>query len=94
MQSFSNPHLQETAKLEAEAFTLKQRVALAAELKAVLDSWARYEQQQKESEQAELSRAVIDKVLKSLSDEKTQKDILLGAVAEIERKSIFYPRVL
>jgi len=75
----------ETAKLEAEAFTLKQQVALAAELKTVLDSWARYEQQQKESEQAELSKAVIDKVLKSLSDEKTQKDILLGAVAEIEQ---------
>ncbi|KAF8315362.1 putative H+-transporting two-sector ATPase chain b precursor, mitochondrial [Clavulina sp. PMI_390] len=75
----------ETAQLEAEAFTLKQQVALAAELKSVLDSWARYEQQQKESEQAELSKTVIDKVLKSLSDEKTQKDILLGAVAEIEQ---------
>lgn len=59
---------------------------LAAELKSVLDSWARYEQQQKESEQAELSKTVIDKVLKSLTDEKTQKDILLGAVAEIERE--------
>lgn len=82
--------LQETAKLEAEAFTLKQQVALAAELKAVLDSWSRYEQQQKESEQAELTKAVIDKVLKSLSDEKTQKDILLGAVAEIERESITF----
>ena len=66
---------------------MKQQVALAAEVKAVLDSWARYEQQQKENEQAELSKAVIDKVLRSLSDEKTQKDILLGAVAEIERKS-------
>lgn len=63
-------------------------MALSAEVKAVLDSWARYEQQQKENEQAELSKAVIDKVLRSLSDEKTQKDILLGAVAEIERKSI------
>lgn len=67
---------------------MKQQVALSAEVKAVLDSWARYEQQQKENEQAELSKAVIDKVLRSLSDEKTQKDILLGAVAEIERKSI------
>lgn len=82
---------QETAKLEAEAFTLKQQVALASELKSVLDSWARYEQQQKESEQAELSKTVIDKVLKSLSDEKTQKDILLGAVAEIERKYSYVP---
>lgn len=84
--------LQETAKLEAEAFTLKQQVAIAAELKTVLDSWARYEQQQKESEQAELSKSVIDKVLKSLSDEKTQKDILLGAVAEIERACSHFRR--
>lgn len=60
-------------------------MALAAEVKAVLDSWVRYEQQQKESEQADLARTVIDNVLKSLKDEKTQKDILLGAVAEVER---------
>ncbi|KAF8328389.1 putative H+-transporting two-sector ATPase chain b precursor, mitochondrial [Cantharellus anzutake] len=75
----------ETAKLESEAFVLKQQVALAAELKAILDSWARYEQQIKESEQAELTKTVIDKVLKALQDEKAQKDILLGAVAEIEQ---------
>jgi len=75
----------ETAKLESEAFVLKQQVALAAELKAVLDSWARYEQQVKESEQAELSKTVVDKVLKALQDEKAQKDILLGAVTEIEQ---------
>ena len=64
---------------------MKQQVALAAELKAVLDSWARYEQQAKESEQAELTKTVVDKVLKALQDEKAQKDILLGAVTEIER---------
>lgn len=46
----------------------------------------RYEQQAKESEQAELSKNVIDKVLASLNDEKTQKEILAAAVAEVERE--------
>ncbi|KAF9258048.1 ATP synthase, partial [Marasmius fiardii PR-910] len=75
----------ETAKLESEAFVQKQKVAVASELKGVLDSWVRYEQQQKESEQAALTKTVIDKVMNSLNDEKTQKDILLAAVAEVEQ---------
>jgi len=75
----------ETAQLESEAFVQKQKVALAAELKSVLDSWVRFEQQQKESEQAELAKSVIDKVLASLKDEKTQKDILNNAIADIEQ---------
>lgn len=57
---------------------------MAAELKAVLDSWVRYEQSAKEAEQAQLARTVIDKVLKSLSDEKAQKDIITASVVEIE----------
>jgi F-type H+-transporting ATPase subunit b len=77
----------ETAKLEATNFELRQKVALAAEVKAVLDSWVRFEQAQKAAEQEQLVKSVVDKVTKSLSDEKVQKDILAGAVAEIERKS-------
>lgn len=77
---------QETAKLEADAFVQKQKVALATEVKAVLDSWVRFEQQQKESEQADLAKTIIENVLNGLKDEKTQKDILLSAVAEVERK--------
>ncbi|KAH8110806.1 hypothetical protein DFH11DRAFT_1513804 [Phellopilus nigrolimitatus] len=76
----------ETAQLESAAFVQRQRVALASELKTVLDSWVRYEQQAKESEQAELAKTVIDSVLKGLSDEKTQREILAGAVAEVERE--------
>ncbi|KAF9511234.1 hypothetical protein BS47DRAFT_1373100 [Hydnum rufescens UP504] len=83
--ALSEAQFQDTAKLEAEAFALRQQVALAAELKSVLDSWARYEQQAKESEQAELTKTVIDRVVKTLKDEKMQRDILLGAVAEIEQ---------
>jgi F-type H+-transporting ATPase subunit b len=64
----------------------RQKVAVASELKSVLDSWVRYEQQMKESEQAELTKSVINKVLASVKDEKTQKEILLNAVAEVERK--------
>jgi F-type H+-transporting ATPase subunit b len=68
-------------------------VTLSAELKAVLDSWVRYEQQVKESEQSDLARSVIDKVLKNIQDEKTQREILANAVAEVERKSsCFFPR--
>jgi hypothetical protein len=79
-------HLQETAQLEADTFVQRQKVALASEVKSVLDSWVRFEQQAKENEQAELAKSIIAKVLSSVRDEKTQRDILNGAVAEVERK--------
>ncbi|KAG9001134.1 atp4 subunit B of the stator stalk of mitochondrial F1F0 ATP synthase [Tulasnella sp. 427] len=75
----------ETAQLEADSFILKQQNAVNSEVKAVLDSWVRYEQQAKEDEQAQLTKAIIDKVMKGLTDEKNQKDILLAAVAEVEQ---------
>lgn len=75
----------ETAKLESEIFVQRQRVALASEIKTVLDSWVRYEQQEKEQEQAQLVKSVVDNVLKNLSDEKTQKDMLIWAVSEVEQ---------
>ncbi|KIY44951.1 ATP4, subunit B of the stator stalk of mitochondrial F1F0 ATP synthase [Fistulina hepatica ATCC 64428] len=75
----------ETAQLESEAFVKKQQVALAAEIKSMLDSWVRYEQQVKEREQADLAKSVIDKVLATLQDQKVQKDILANSVAEVEQ---------
>jgi len=75
----------ETARLESENYVQQQKVAVAAELKSVLDSWVRYEQQVKEREQADLTKTVIDKVIASLKDEKVQKDILANAVTEIEQ---------
>ncbi|RXW12305.1 hypothetical protein EST38_g13549 [Candolleomyces aberdarensis] len=75
----------ETAKLESETFVQQQKVAVASEIKSVLDSWVRYEQQVKESEQAELTKAVIDKVLANLKDQATQKELLTSAVTEIEQ---------
>ncbi|EJD08560.1 uncharacterized protein FOMMEDRAFT_71961 [Fomitiporia mediterranea MF3/22] len=79
----------ETAKLESEAFVQRQRVALASELKAVLDSWVRYEQQEKENEQAQLTKTIVDSVLGKLGDERTQREILNNALAEVDRKSCF-----
>lgn len=74
----------ETAQVEKEAFELSQRTALAAEVKTVLDSWVRFEAQERESEQKHLASTVIDKVMASLKDEKTQKQILDNAIAEVE----------
>jgi F-type H+-transporting ATPase subunit b len=81
---------QETAQLESDAFVQRQKVMLAAEVKSVLDSWVRFEQQAKESEQAELAKSIIAKVLSTVRDEKTQREILNGAVAEVERKCQFW----
>ncbi|KAI0315048.1 hypothetical protein OF83DRAFT_1167322 [Amylostereum chailletii] len=75
----------ETATLESEVFVQRQRVALASEVKTMLDSWVRYEQQEKENEQAQLVKTVVDNVLKNLGDEKTQKDVLTWAVSEVEQ---------
>ena len=52
----------------------------------------RYEQQEKEQEQAQLVKSVVDNVLKNLSDEKTQKDMLIWAVSEVERKCSCSPQ--
>ena len=77
----------ETAKLEHDSFALKQKVALAAEVKSVLDAWVRHEAQVREAEQAELVSTVLKNVQAQLGDKKLQKDILLASVAEIEGQS-------
>ncbi|WFD26578.1 atp4 subunit B of the stator stalk of mitochondrial F1F0 ATP synthase [Malassezia nana] len=75
----------ETVQAEKEAFELKQKTQLAAEVKAVLDSWVRFEAQEREAEQALLTETVIKKVADSLRDDKAQKQILDNAVSEIEQ---------
>jgi F-type H+-transporting ATPase subunit b len=67
----------------------RQQVALAAEVKAVLDSWVRFEQQEKENEQARLVKTIVDNVLKNISEEKTQRDVLVWAVSEVDRECPF-----
>ncbi|KAK1833795.1 ATP synthase subunit 4, mitochondrial [Podospora conica] len=75
----------ETAKLEAEAYELEQKTALAAEAKAVLDSWVRYEGQVKQRQQKELAQSIIAKVQKELENPKALQQILQQSVADVER---------
>ncbi|KAK1758215.1 ATP synthase subunit 4, mitochondrial [Echria macrotheca] len=75
----------ETAKLEAEAYELEQKTALAAEAKAVLDSWVRYESQVKQRQQKELAQTIIAKVQKELENPKVLQQILQQSVADVER---------
>jgi F-type H+-transporting ATPase subunit b len=72
----------------------RQQVALASEVKTVLDSWVRFEQQEKENEQARLVKTIVDSVLKNISEEKTQKDVLAWAVSEVDREYPFPSRFL
>ncbi|KAF1814007.1 ATP synthase subunit 4 mitochondrial precursor [Eremomyces bilateralis CBS 781.70] len=75
----------ETAKLEAQAYELEQKTAIASEAKAVLDSWVRYEGQIKQKQQRELAESVIAKVEKDLENPKVLKQILDQSVADVER---------
>ncbi|KAF2662875.1 hypothetical protein K491DRAFT_686036 [Lophiostoma macrostomum CBS 122681] len=75
----------ETAKLEAQAYELEQKTAIAHEAKAVLDSWVRYEGQVKQRQQRELADSIIAKIEKELENPKTLKQILDQSVADVER---------
>ncbi len=89
---FSSPSLtiQETATLEAEAYELEQKTAIAAEAKAVLDSWVRYEGQVKQRQQKELAENVIAKVKKELESPKSLQQILQQAVADVESTFLLF----
>ena len=75
---------QETAKLEAQAYELEQKTAIAHEAKTVLDSWVRYEGQVKQRQQKELAESIIAKIEKELDNPKTLKQILDQSVTDIE----------
>ncbi|CAO3704006.1 unnamed protein product [Rhizopus stolonifer] len=77
----------ETAKLEAEAFTLKQQVAVASEAKTTLDSWVRHEASLREREQKQLAAYLIEKINKDLNDPKIQQQILDQAILDL--KNVF-----
>ncbi len=78
--------LQETAKLEAQAFELEQKTALTAEAKTVLDSWVRYEGQVKARQQKELADTIIGKIAKELENPKVLQQILQQSVTDVESK--------
>ncbi|OJJ46119.1 hypothetical protein ASPZODRAFT_133114 [Penicilliopsis zonata CBS 506.65] len=75
----------ETAKLEAQAYELEQRTALAEEAKTVLESWVRYEGQVKQRQQRELAESIIGKIQKELENPKVLQQILQQSVADVER---------
>ncbi|KAL0080822.1 ATP synthase F0 subcomplex subunit B ATP4 [Phycomyces blakesleeanus] len=75
----------ETAELEAEAFVLKQQVAVAHELKTTLDSWVRHEASVREREQKQLAAYLIEKIQKDLQDPKVQQQILDQAVLDVQK---------
>lgn len=75
----------ETAKLEAQAYELEQKTALAHEAKTVLDSWVRYEGQVKQRQQRELAESIIAKVKKELESPKALAQILQQSVADVEK---------
>ncbi|KAA6409614.1 MAG: ATP synthase subunit mitochondrial [Lasallia pustulata] len=75
----------ETANLEAKAFELEQKTALAAEAKSVLDSWVRYEGQVKARQQRELAESVISRINKELENPKTLQQILQQSIADVEK---------
>ena len=77
---------QETAQLEAQAFELEQKTALANEAKNTLESWVRYEGQQKVRQQQELAASIIAKVEKELENPRVLKQILDQSVQDIERR--------
>ncbi|WEJ93352.1 atp4 subunit B of the stator stalk of mitochondrial F1F0 ATP synthase [Yamadazyma tenuis] len=75
----------ETAELEAKSFELKQKAAVVAEAKSTLDSWVRFEQQQRQLEQDQLIKSVLDKVNKEIENPKFQERVLAESVAEVEK---------
>jgi len=74
--------------LEAQAYELEQKTAVAAEAKAVLDSWVRYEGQVKQKQQKELAESIITKINKELDDPKVLRQILDQSVKDVERESL------
>ncbi|KAE9984317.1 atp3 gamma subunit of the F1 sector of mitochondrial F1F0 ATP synthase [Venturia inaequalis] len=75
----------ETARLEAQAYELEQKTAIAAEAKTALDSWVRYEQSVKQRQQKELAESIIAKIETELNDPKVLKQILDQSVKDVER---------
>lgn len=67
---------------------------MAHEVKAVLDSWVRYEGQVKARQQKELADSVIAKIEKQLQDPKVLDQILKQSVSDVEREYLTSCQVL
>lgn len=76
----------ETNTLEHENFRLAQEQAVKAELKSVLDSWVRFEQQQREAEQAALVQTIQANVQAEFEKPAFRKQLLEEALTQVERE--------
>lgn len=76
----------ETNTLEHENFRLGQEQAVKAELKSVLDSWVRFEQQQREAEQAALVKTIQANVQAEFEKPAFKKQLLEEALTQVERE--------
>lgn len=75
----------DTNALEHSNFLLAQEAAVKQELKSVLDSWVRYEQQQREQEQVALVNSVTANVASELAKPAVKKQLLEEALAKVEQ---------
>ena len=76
----------ETNAIEHENFVMAQEQAIKTEVKAVLDSWVRYEQQQREAEQQQLVQTVQANIEAELAKPAFKKQLLEEALAKVERE--------
>ncbi|ORY24456.1 ATP synthase [Naematelia encephala] len=73
--------------VEHENFVLSQEQAIKAELKSVLDSWVRYEQQQREAEQLALVQSVQQAIEAELAKPAFKRQLLEEALTQVEQLS-------
>ena len=80
----------DTAKVEAEVFELQQKVDFAAEAKSVLDSWVRYEANQRQREQKQMADSITAKIREEIKNPRLQQQLLQQSIADVERIYTFF----
>lgn len=72
-------------------YEMDQKTKIAAEAKAVLDSWVRYEGQVKAQQQKDMAETVIANVQKQLESPKVLQQILQQSVEDVESRFLRNP---
>lgn len=75
----------DTNHIEHANFELAQEAAVKQELKSVLDSWVRFEQQQREAEQSALVKTIEANVASEIAKPAFKKQLLEEAIGQIEQ---------
>jgi len=84
----------DTAKVEAEVFELQQKVDFAAEAKSVLDSWVRYEANQRQREQKQMADTITAKIRDELRNPRLQQQLLTQAINDVESMHLILGKLL